>query len=111
MLDRLGGVVDQITAYLSVLAVWLIPAGFGRGAWYAYQWRHGNRKLTVGMAAGEAVIAVFMAIVAGGIGGRLGLVDKELMAFIGLASWLGPGGFFAIAARVLRLDWPPKQKT
>lgn len=110
MPEKVIAAIDQAIAYLSVLAIWLIPAGFGRGAWYAYQWRKGNKKLSLGMAAGEACIAVFMAIVAGGVGRRIGLSDEPLMAFIGLASWLGPGGFFAIAARVLRLDWPPVEK-
>ena len=101
---------DHFVSYMTLLLMWLIPASFGRGAWYAYQLQRGKLKLTFGFLMGEAITSVFMAITAGGLSGRLHLQDYEALAFIGLASWLGPAGFFTLAVRLLRLDVPEEKK-
>ena len=104
MPEKVIAAIDQAIAYLSLLAIWLIPAGFGRGAWYAYQWRSGRYKLTIGLAVGEAITAVLMAMVGGAVAGRMNLSFNETMGFVGLVSWLGPGGFFAVAGRIFKID-------
>lgn len=87
---------EQLVGFLSVLAIWLIPAGFGRAAWYTDQLRKGRVKMSLTMIVAEACTAVLMAIIAGGIGDYFQFQPLWTMAFIGLVSWLGPNGTYAL---------------
>lgn len=108
MLEKIGSALDQLLGILSVMLLWLLPAGLGRGVWYAEAIRTGERKLAFGLVMVEAATAVFCALVGGGIAEHLELKPFAALALIGVVSWLGPNGAFALALRFLRRGPAPK---
>jgi hypothetical protein len=101
-MEQAATMLDRLVGVLSVIVLWLVPAALGRGVWYAEAIRKGERKLAVSMIAVEAATAIFCAIVGGGAAEYLALGPYASLALIGVVSWLGPNGAYAIAMLVLR---------
>lgn len=101
-MERLTHFLDSTIGGLSVLLLWLIPAALGRGVWYADAVRKGERKLALGLIGIEAGTAIFCAIVGGGLADYLQLSPRSGWALIGVVSWLGPNGAYALAMLILQ---------
>lgn len=101
-MEQAANFLDRLLGGLSVVLLWLVPAALGRGVWYAEAIRKGERKLALSLIAVEAATAVFCAIVGGGAAEYLEIGPRASLALIGVVSWLGPNGAYALAMLLLQ---------